>query len=61
MTNETFCRNRYIYLGLSIFGHILKGSMEIFQDGAFPNLEYHLFQLGISLVSSDLVFSALIT
>ena len=36
MTNETFCRNRYIYLGLSTFGHILKGSMEIFQDGAFP-------------------------
>ena len=49
MTNETFCRNRYIYLGLSIFGHILKGSIEIFQDGAFP-------KLGISLVSSDLVF-----
>ena len=45
MTNKTFCRNRYIYLGLSIFGHTLKGSMEIFQDGAFPNLEYHLFQL----------------
>ena len=45
MTNETFSRNRYIYLGLSIFGHILKGSMEIFLDGAFPNLEYHLFQV----------------
>ena len=43
--NETFCRNRYIYLGLSIFGHILKDFMEIFQDGAFPNLEYHLFQV----------------
>ena len=27
MTNETFCRNRYIYSGLSIFGHILKGSI----------------------------------
>ena len=45
MTNETFYRDRYIYLGLSIFGHILKGSMETFQDGAFPNLEYHLFQV----------------
>ena len=45
MTNETFSRNRHIYLGLSIFGHILKEFMEIFQDGAFPDLEYHLFQL----------------
>ena len=45
MKIETFCRNRYIYLGLSIFGHILKVFMEIFQDGAFPNLEYHLFQV----------------
>ena len=54
MKNETFCKNRYIYLGLSIFGHILKGSMEIFQDGAFPNLEYHLFQV-------IWCFSALIT
>ena len=43
MTNETFCRNIHINLGLSIFGHILKDFMEIFQDGAFPNLEYHLF------------------
>ena len=54
MTNEIFCRNRHIHLGLSIFGHILKDFMEMFQDGAFPNLEYHF-------VSSDLVFSALIT
>ena len=45
MTNETFCRNIHIYLGLSIFGYILKDFMEIFQDGAFPNVEYHLFQL----------------
>ena len=45
MTNETFSRNRYIILGLSIFGHILKDFIEIFQDWAFPNLEYHLFQL----------------
>ena len=46
MSNETFCRNRYIYLGLSIFGHILKGSME----------RWGISQFGISLVSSDLVF-----
>ena len=45
MKNETFCRNRYINLGLSIFGHILKDFMEIFQDGAFPNMEYHLLQV----------------
>ena len=45
MTNEIFCRNRHIHLGLSIFGHFLKDFMEIFQDGAFPNLEYHLFQV----------------
>ena len=49
VTNETFCRIRHIYLGFSIFGHILKDFMEIFQDGAFPNLEYHF-------ISSDLVF-----
>ena len=49
MTYETFCRNRHINLGFSLFGHILKDFMEIFQDGALPNLEYHLFQ-------SDLVF-----
>ena len=53
MTNETFSRNRNIYLGLSIFGYILKDFIEIFQDGPFPNLEYHLFQL-------ILCFSALI-
>ena len=45
VTNETFSRNRHIYLGLSIFGHILNDFMEIFQDGDFPNLEYHLFQV----------------
>ena len=45
MTNETLCGNRHIYLGLSKFGHIIKDFMKIFQDGAFPNLEYHLFQM----------------
>ena len=45
MTNEAFCRNRLIYFGFSIVGHILKDFMEVFQDGAFPNLEYHLFQV----------------
>ena len=45
MTNETFCRNRHIYFGFSIVGHMLKDVMEVFQDGAFPNLEYHLFQV----------------
>ena len=45
MTNETFFRKKHIYVGLRIFGHILKEFMEIFQDGAFPNLEYHLFQV----------------
>ena len=45
MTNETFCgKNISIYV-LSIFGQILVDVMEIFQDGAFPNLEYHLFQV----------------
>ena len=39
-------KNISIYvLVLSIFGQILVGDMEIFQDGAFPNLEYHLFQV----------------
>ena len=45
MTNETFCRNRHIYFGFSIVEHILLDFMEVFQDGAFPNLEYHLFQM----------------
>ena len=45
MINETICGNRHIYLGFSIFGLILLDFMEIFQDGAFPNLEYHLFQV----------------
>ena len=45
MTHETFCRNRHIYFGFSIVGHILLDFMEVFQDGAFPNLEYHLFQV----------------
>ena len=30
---------------LGIFGHILLDFMEIFQDWALPNLEYHLFQV----------------
>ena len=45
MTNETFCGNRRVYFGLSIFGHIILDFMEIFQDGAFPNLVYPLFQV----------------
>ena len=45
MTSGIFCRNRRIHLELSIFGLILKDFMEIFQDGAFPNLEYNLFQV----------------
>ena len=45
MTNETFCRNRHIYFGFNIVEHILLDFMEVFQDGAFPNLEYHLFQV----------------
>ena len=45
MTYETLCGKRHIYLGLSIFGHIIFDFMEIFQDGAFPNLEYHLLQV----------------
>ena len=45
VTNVTFCGNRHIYLGFSILGHILYDFMEIFQDGAFPILEYHLFQV----------------
>ena len=45
MTNGTFCGNRYIYLGFSIFGHILQDFMEIFKDGEFPNLEYRSFQV----------------
>ena len=44
MTNETLCGKKTIYV-LSIFGQILVDVMEIFQDGAFPNLEYHLFQV----------------
>ena len=43
VTKETFCRNRHIHLGSSIFGHILKDFMKIFQDEPFPNLEYHFF------------------
>ena len=30
---------------LNMFGHILVNFMEIFQDGTFPDLEYHLFQV----------------
>ena len=36
-------KNISIY-GVCIFGQILVDVMEIFQDVAFPNLEYHLFQ-----------------
>ena len=36
MTNETFCGNRHIYLGFSIFVLIKLDFMEIFHDGAFP-------------------------
>ena len=45
MTNETFCENRHIYLGFSIFVLILLDFMEIFQDGTFTNFEYYLFQV----------------
>ena len=45
VTNETFCGNKHIYLGFSIFVLNEYDFMEIFQDGAFPNLEYHLFQV----------------
>ena len=48
MTNETFSKIRHIYLGLSIFGHILKDFIKI------PI--WDISQLGISLVSTDLVF-----
>ena len=34
-----------MYSGFSIFGQILSDFMEIFPDGAFPNLEYHLLQV----------------
>ena len=46
MTNETFCGKNISIYALSIFGQILVDVVEIFQDGAFPNLEYHLFQVG---------------
>ena len=45
MTNETFCGDRHINLTFSIFGHILCDFMELFHDGAFPNLEYNLFEV----------------
>ena len=46
MTNETFCGNRHIYLGFSIFGHI----------GFYGNIPRRgISHLGLSLVSSDLV------
>ena len=34
-----------VYVGLNMFGHIYVSFMEIFQDGTFPDLEYHLFQV----------------
>ena len=52
MTNVTYSRNMLLIVetdifvwALSIFGHILLDFVEIFQDGALPNLEYHLFQV----------------
>ena len=39
-----FVEKTSIYV-LSIFGQILVDVMEIFQDGAFLVLEYHLFQV----------------
>ena len=45
VTNETFCGKYISIYVLSIFGQILVDVMEIFQDGAFPNLKYHLFQV----------------
>ena len=38
-------KNISIYVQHSIFGHIIWDFMKIFQDGAFLNLEYHLFQV----------------
>ena len=40
-----FVETDIFILGFSIFVHILLDFMEIFQDGAFSNLEYHLFQV----------------
>ena len=45
MTNDTCSGNRHIMWLLCIFGHILLDFKEKFQDGALPNLEYHLFQV----------------
>ena len=46
MANDTYSGNRHIYVGIEqIIGHIYLDFMEIFQDWALPNLEYHLFQV----------------
>ena len=38
-------KNISIDVLLSIFGHIIWDFMKIFEDGAFLNFEYHLFQV----------------
>ena len=44
MKNDTFSGNRHIYVGIEhIWKHILLDFMEIFQDRALPNLEYHFY------------------
>ena len=40
---------------LSIFGHIIWDFMKIFQDGAFLNFEYHLFQVIWSVSTKCLI------
>ena len=53
MTNDTNIRKELINLCTShILTHLI-GFMEIFQDGALSNLEYHLFQV-IWCVSTSL-------
>ena len=49
MTKETIFGNRHTYLGFSIFGH----TQLIGFYGNIPR--WGFFQLGISLVASDLV------
>ena len=45
MTNDTYSGNRRIYVGPYHIWTYLIRFHGIFQDGAFPNLEYHLFQV----------------
>ena len=48
MTNDTYSGNRCIYVGAKhIWTHLIGFHRNTFvlQDGAFPNLEYHLFQV----------------